>query len=74
MVENSTSESPHPVGGLPVHLLSRAKTKAQIGFSWAYLFIGFLEALRRGEREVAVLHALLTLATLGAPEFDIYNS
>ncbi|MXV36655.1 MULTISPECIES: hypothetical protein [unclassified Saccharibacter] len=36
-----------------------------IGFSWTYLFFGFLVPLIRGEILVAVLHAVLTAITGG---------
>lgn len=35
------------------------------GFSWTYLFFGWLVPLIRGELGVAILHLILTFFTLG---------
>ena len=40
-----------------------------IGFSWTYLFFGFLVPLFRGELLIAVLHALCTAITAGIWQF-----
>ncbi|MDF7673599.1 hypothetical protein PT277_01235 [Acetobacteraceae bacterium ESL0709] len=36
-----------------------------VGFSWTYLFFGFLVPLFRGEIAIAVFHAILTFLTGG---------
>jgi hypothetical protein len=35
------------------------------GFSWTYLFFGFLVPMFRGEVGIAVLHAILSFMTFG---------
>jgi hypothetical protein len=47
----------HPVNGLT--------RNGYYGFSWTYLFFGWLVPLFRGELGVAALHLLFTLFTFG---------
>ena len=39
--------------------------KGYFGFSWTYLFFGWLVPLFRGELSVAALHLLFTVVTFG---------
>lgn len=47
----------HPVNGLTKN--------GYFGFSWTYLFFGWLVPLFRGELGVAALHLLFTVCTFG---------
>ncbi|MGB2832714.1 MAG: hypothetical protein WBC07_07145 [Methylotenera sp.] len=47
----------HPINGLTKN--------GYYGYSWTYLFFGWLVPLFRGELGVAALHMLFTLFTLG---------
>lgn len=47
-----------------------------VGFSWTYLFFGFLVPMFRGELVVAALHLLFTLASAGLSQIVfafVYN-
>lgn len=47
------------------HPSSRLIKKGYFGFSWTYLFFGWLVPLFRGELVVAALHLFFTIITLG---------
>ena len=47
------------------HSPSGLTRKGYVGFSWTYLFFGWLVLLFRGELSVAALHLLFTLVTGG---------
>jgi hypothetical protein len=47
------------------HTQSGLTRKGYIGFSWTYLFFGWLVPLFRGELSTAALHLLFTLFTFG---------
>ena len=53
----------HPVNGLTKN--------GYYGYSWTYLFFGWLVPLFRGELGVAALHMLFTLFTLGLWQFIV---
>ncbi|WJF91491.1 hypothetical protein QS306_15480 [Paraburkholderia bonniea] len=47
------------------HPQSGVVRKGYFGFSWTYLFFGFLVPFFRGELMVAALHLLFTVVTCG---------
>jgi len=47
------------------HKVSGLSKKGYYGFSWTYLFFGWLVPLIRGELGVAALHLLFSICSLG---------
>jgi hypothetical protein len=52
-----------------IHQQTGLIKKGYYGFSWTYLFWGFLVPIIRGELIIALLHFVLTLITLGIWHF-----
>ena len=51
------------------HASSGLVKTGKYGFSWTYFFFGWLVPLIRGELQVALLHVIFTMVTLGIWQF-----